>query len=412
MGAERRGDEGEAAGDEPHVRFSGRVPGSLAANRLTRSLDAARRRGRHVLDLTVSNPSRVGIAYADGLLAGLANPRGTSYRPEAFGQLDARRAVAGDYARRGVIVDADDIVLTASTSEAYSLLFKVLCDPGDEVLVPAPSYPLFEHLARLDGVIIRPYGLAYDGHWGVAWDSVERAATPRTRAVLLVSPNNPTGSFVRHDDWRRWRDLATARRWAVIADEVFCDYPLDAAPDHVACVLAADPGPAPLTVALGGLSKSVGLPSAKLGWMAMAGEPATVAAARARLEIVCDTYLSVATPVQLALPGLLRDGAAVRAQIRERIGGNLAWLRGHLAGVAVATLLETEGGWSAVVRVPAVVPEDDLVVRVLEEHDVLVHPGYFFDFAHEAFLVTSLLPDPAVLATAWSRITGCLNRLG
>ena len=198
-----------------------------------------------MLDLTVSNPSRAGIAYPAGLLAPLSDPAGAIYRPEAFGIASARRAVAGDYARRGVDVSPDDVVLTASTSEAYSLLFKVLCDPGDEVLVPAPSYPLFEHLARLDAVVIRPYGLVYDGHWSVAWDTVAQATGPRTRAVLLVSPNNPTGSFVSRDDWMRWRALCAEHDWTVIADEVFCDYPLDPAADHVACVLAPGGGATP-----------------------------------------------------------------------------------------------------------------------------------------------------------------------
>lgn len=408
----RDGDEAETMRDGPRARFSGRVPSVLGPNSLTQAIEAARCRGGTLLDLTVSNPSRAGITYPAAMLAGLADPAGTVYRPEAFGLLTARRAVADDYARRRVPIDADRIVLTASTSEAYALLFKVLCDPGDEVLVPAPSYPLFEHLAGLDAVVIRPYGLAYDGHWSVAWDSVAHAVSPHTRAVLIVSPNNPTGSFLRHDDWVRWRALCAEHDWTAITDEVFCDYPLDPAPDHVPCVLAALPGPEPLTIALGGLSKSVGLPSAKLGWMALAGDDATVAAARARLEIVCDTYLSVSTPVQLAAPGLLRAGVAVREQIAGRIRTNLDWLRRHIGEVPACSLLTCEGGWSAVVRIPAVQPEDDLVVRLVEDDGVLVHPGYFFDFAHEAYLVTSLLPEPAVLAEAWSRITGRLNRLG
>ncbi len=411
MTSARGGDEAEQPGDETPRRFSGRVPGVLRANRLTQALAARRARGAEVLDLTVSNPSGAGIAYPPDLLAPLSDPAGTVYRPEAFGIASARRAVAGDYARRGIDVSPADVVLTASTSEAYSLLFKVLCDPGDEVLVPAPSYPLFEHLARLDGLVIRPYGLVYDGHWSVAWDSVARATSPRTRAVLLVSPNNPTGSFVRHDDWVRWQALCAGHGWTIIADEVFCDYPLEPAGDHVACVLAPSGEPRPLVVALGGLSKSVGLPSVKLGWMALAGDEATVAALKARLEIVCDTYLSVSTPVQLAVPAFLRDGTVVREQIAERIRGNLTWLRAHLAGARACSLLTCEGGWSAVVRVPAVLPEDDLVVRLADEEGVLVHPGYFFDFRHEAFLVSSLLADPAVLVEGWRRITAFVNRL-
>jgi aspartate/methionine/tyrosine aminotransferase len=405
------GDEAATECDEQAGRFSRRVPAVLRANRLTQALDARRRGGAELLDLTVSNPSCAGIAYPPGLLMPLADPAGTIYRPEPFGLASARRAVAGDYARRGILVSENDVVLTASTSEAYSLLFKVLCDPGDEVLVPAPSYPLFEHLASLEAVVIRPYGLAYDGHWSVVWDSVREAMGPRTRAVLLVSPNNPTGSFLRRDDWARWRGLAVEHRWSVIADEVFCDYPLEPAGDHVACVLAPAEGPGPLTVALGGLSKSVGLPSVKLGWMALSGDASIVSAAKDRLEIVCDTYLSVSTPVQHALPALLRDGVAVREQIAARIRENLSWLEGHLVEGSPCSLLSCEGGWSAAVRVPALLPEDDLVVRLIEEQGVVVHPGYFFDFAHEAFLITSLLPRPATVAEGWRRITAFVNRL-
>jgi len=412
MSAEPARDEAERAGDDGHVRFSRRIPaGTLDTNRLTQAVARARANGRELLDLTVSNPSRAGIEYPPTLLAGLADPAGTVYRPDPFGMPSARQVVADEHGRRGLRVDPDAVVLTASTSDAYSLLFRILCDPGDEVLVPAPSYPLFEHLAQLDLVVLKPYGLAYDGHWHVAWDTVDTATTTRTRAVVIVSPNNPTGSFLRRDDWRRWREWATRRGCAVIADEVFSDYPLEPATDHVASVLAPSSPPRPLTFALGGLSKSVGLPSLKLGWMVVDGPREVVSAAKARLELACDTYLSVSTPVQVALSRLLGDGAVVRTQIAERIRANLEHVKAAVASMSACSLLATEGGWTAVVRIQAIAAEDDVVVRLVDEDGVLVHPGYFYDFAHEAFLVTSLLPEPAVVTEAWRRIARCLNRL-
>ena len=317
------------------------------------------------------------------------------YPPEALGAAAARSAVSADYARRGLSVAPDRIVMTSSTSESYSLLFKVLCEPGDEVLTPRPSYPLFEHLTRLDDVVSRPYDIEYHGAWSIDMESVRRAYSSSTRAVLLVSPNNPTGSFVKVDELAAVAGLCAARGAAVIADEVFADYSL--APDAAArrgLVLADRDA---LMFSLGGLSKSIGLPQVKLGWIAVAGPEPKVRAAIAALEVACDTYLSVSTPVQLAAAELLAQGAGVRRQIQARVAANYRSLLALTAGTPSCRVLTAEGGWYAVLQVPSLGSEEDLVLDLLTNEGVLVYPGYFFDFPRETFLIVSLLaPEDAI----------------
>jgi alanine-synthesizing transaminase len=382
--------------------FSSRIPSNLSPNRLAEAVAARRRSGDPIVDLTESNPTRAGFDYPPDLLAPLADPRGLVYTPQAFGLREAREAVAADYARRGLPVGADRIALTASTSEAYSLLFKLLADPGDEVLVPRPSYPLFDHLTRLDAVVSRPYDLDYHGAWSIDLASVEAAFTPRTKAVLAVSPNNPTGSFLTREELDRLVEQCAARRVAIIADEVFADYELEAGASRSAGHVASQTGA--LAFSLGGLSKSAGLPQAKLGWMAVSGPRELVDSAIARLEIVCDTYLSVATPVQAAAAELLRDGAAIRGQIQARISANYRRLTEIAAGVPACRRLRAEGGWYAVLQVPSLQPEEDLVVDLVERDGIVTHPGYFFDFPRESYLVVSLLPREEQFAAAVARL--------
>ncbi|HSK10468.1 MAG TPA: pyridoxal phosphate-dependent aminotransferase [Vicinamibacterales bacterium] len=379
--------------------FSTRTPADLEPNALARAVAALRARGAPVLDLTETNPTRAGLAAPEALVAALGDPRSLRYDPEPFGLPAAREAVADDYRRSGLGVAAGRIALTSSTSEAYSFLFKLLCEPGDEVLVPVPSYPLFEHLTRLDAVEPRAYDLEYHGTWAIDLPSVERALTPRTRAILVVSPNNPTGSLLRRGDLEAISAIAAARELALVGDEVFADYPLEPAADGCR-VLEQDEA---LTFALGGLSKSVGLPQLKLGWIAAAGPAPLLAPALARLEIVCDAYLSVSTPVQHAAGSVLAAGRAVREAIAGRVSSNLARLR-QAAASSPCSVLRTEGGWSAVLRVPAMRGEERLVLDLLQEDGVLVHPGYFFDFPREAYVVVSLLPEPAVFTEAVSRV--------
>jgi aspartate/methionine/tyrosine aminotransferase len=296
-------------------------------------------------------------------------------------------------------VEPDQLVLTASTSDAYGLIFKLLADPGDNVLVPQPSYPLFESLTRLDGVRAAPYQLEWHGQWSIDRDSLTAAVTSSTRAVLVVSPNNPTGSMLRLAD-RDWLvDLAGRRALALIADEVFADYRLAPRPDATS-LLGEDRA---LTFVLGGLSKSAGLPQMKLAWIAVSGPAPTTGDALTRLAVIADTYLSVATPVQLAASDLIEAGRGIRRAIQARLDENLATLVRTLRPWPSLALLAPEGGWSAVVRVPAILPEEALVLRLIEQAAVRVHPGYFFDFPSEAFVVLSLLPPPDVFGEGLRR---------
>jgi alanine-synthesizing transaminase len=377
--------------------FSRRVPEDRRPNRLAAALADARRRGGPLIDLTVSNPTRVGIRYPGTLLAALADTRALTYRPEPFGMPEAREAIAQTYARRGVGITADRIMLTASTSEAYSLLFKLLCDAGESnVLTPVPSYPLFTHLTRLDSVVDRRYALTYHGAWEVDCVDLDRAWTPETRAVLAVSPNNPTGSVLNERDADELIRRCARRDAALILDEVFCDYPLADAPLPEPPALQRREC---LLFRLGGLSKTAGLPQVKLGWMAVSGPDALVEEATDRLELICDTYLSVSTPVQVAAAALIEATTPVRDQICERVRHNYCCLQEAVSsGHASVSVLAAEGGWSAVLRVPATADEETLALELLTNDGVVVHPGFFFDFPHEAFLIVSLLPPPDVFA--------------
>ena len=382
--------------------FSSRLQSDLAINRLAVAVERARGGGHPFIDLTESNPTRAGFDYPADLLAPLGDCRGLCYAPEPLGVLDARRAVASDYARRGVSVDPERVVLTTSTSEAYSLLFKVLCDPGDEVLVPRPSYPLFEHLTGLEAVAATPYDLEYHGRWAIDLGGLARAFSPRTRAVVMVTPNNPTGSFARQHEIAEIASLCAAHHAALVADEVFADYAWSPEAARLAGrVLSVCEA---LVVSLGGLSKAVGLPQVKLGWMAVGGPDATVRQLIARLELACDTYLSVSTPVQLAAGELLARGAAVRRQIQARVSANARELRVRAARAPSTEALVADAGWYGVLQVPSHVPEDDLVVSLVEEDGVLAHPGYFFDFSRESFLILSLLAPEDRFAEGTSRL--------
>jgi alanine-synthesizing transaminase len=381
--------------------FSARLPPSLTVNHLTRTLATLRAQEVAILDLTETNPTRVGLDYPPALLAPLADPGSLAYAPTPRGLTSAREAIAIDYVRHGLDVDPSRIYLTASTSEAYSLLFKLLCDPGDEVLVPRPSYPLFEHLTMLDGVRAVPYALEYHGVWSIDLDSLRAAITPRARAVLVVSPNNPTGSMLKACELDAIAALCDQHDLALIGDEVFAEYVFNGTPRDAVSVLTQERA---LTFGLGGLSKSAGLPQLKLGWMAMKGPAARLAEAADRLDLICDTYLSVATPVQRAAAALIEQGTVVRARIQARIEANRRALQRALAQAPGCTLLHLEAGWSAVVRVPAISSEETLVLDLLTRDHVLVSPGYFYDFPREAYLVVSLLPDPDVFGTGIDRM--------
>jgi aspartate/methionine/tyrosine aminotransferase len=273
--------------------------------------------------------------------------------------------------------------------------------------VPRPSYPLFDHLTTLDGVVASPYSLDYHGRWAVDLESVERSWTSRTRALLVVSPNNPTGSSVRREELRELAAACIERDAALIGDEVFADYMWSGATADTGHVIREERA---LTFSLGGLSKTVGLPQVKLGWIAIGGPDRTVEDARARLELAADTYLSVSTPVQLAAEALFAGGAVVRSQIQARLAGNLETLAARAARTPSCQVLSADGGWSVVIQVPSFHSEEDLVLALLEEHDVVVHPGYFFDFPRESYLVVSLLGRPEEFAEGVSRVFARFDR--
>jgi alanine-synthesizing transaminase len=378
--------------------FSSRSSIDLSLNPLALALARVRAVSRPVLDLTESNPTRAALPYARAdIVAALSLPGSLVYEPAAFGIASAREAVARVISTHGPEVEAGRVVLTASTSEAYAFVFKLLCDPGDEVLVPVPSYPLFEHLARLESVRAVPYRLAYDGAWHVDLDSARKAVTPRTRAIVTVSPNNPTGSYLK----RAELDALAALGLPIVSDEVFALYPLREDATRARSVLEACG--ASLVFALGGLSKLAGLPQVKLAWMAVGGDVERVRAALERLEVIADAFLSLGTPVQHAAPALVASRGTVGDAIRRRTRDNLAVVRARLAGSPVS-LLDVEGGWYATLRVPRTRTELEWAVALLEEDAVYVHPGHFFDFEEEAYLVVSLLTRQEVFEEGMNRI--------
>jgi hypothetical protein len=390
--------------------FSRRTPAPGATHRLARAL-AGRR--RPYLDLTVSNPTAVGLAVRDGALQLLADPRAARYAPDPMGLPVAREAVARFYERRGVPASPGRILLTASSSEAYSWLFKLLAAPGDVVLVPAPSYPLLDALAALESVALVRYPLDANDGWRVHAGAIAAevdglaAAGRRVAAVVIVAPNNPTGSGIRSAEMDALAAPAARRGFALISDEVFLDYRFEIGGDEVDVAAGAPRGC--LVFSLGGLSKSAALPQLKAGWILANGPDALLAEALERLEWIADAFLSVATPVQLALPDLLLEGEATAAHVRERLRGNAAYLAGAFPPEGSVTPLAVRAGWSAVLRVPAVVPEEERVLTLLDEHDLLVHPGYFFEFPFEAFLVLSLLPEPALFREGVGRLAKALE---
>jgi alanine-synthesizing transaminase len=385
---------------EPVSRFSARTGWDVAESSYAAAVRLARASGRRIHDLTVSNPTRCGFSYdSAALLRPLADARALVYDPDPRGIRSAREAVAGYYADHRAVVSPDDLILTTSTSEGYSFLFRLLCEAGDEVLVAQPSYPLFDFLATLDDVRLRPYPLFYDHGWCIDFDRLEAAIGPRTRAVLVVHPNNPTGHWTGSSERDRLEEVCARHGLALIVDEVFLDYPLDASA-HLPRTFARGPHPV-LTFVLSGLSKICGLPQMKAAWLLARGPDAARADALARLEIVADTFLSMNAPVQLAMPEWLAGRGGVQAEILARARGNLAALErlaarerreGSAGGLEV---LRTEAGWSAVLSLAGCVGERDCAERLVRERGVVVHPGGFYAMPEGQRVVASLIV-PAV----------------
>ena len=406
--------------------FTSRTNWRLETNRLTRALEERRRSGKELFDLTVSNPTTCGLAYPEReILAALIDPRALVYRPESKGLREAREAVAEYYAGRAGFsgsvaqVDPERILLASGTSEAYSHIFRLLCEAGDEILVPAPSYPLFEFLADLADIHLIPYLLLYDHGWQIDFASLRAALTPRSRAVLVVHPNNPTGSFVKTREAAELGEICAAREMAIVADEVFLDYAsglvraLLARPDERrGARQEEDPthtfalSDAALTFTLSGLSKISLLPQMKLAWTVVSGPEVAVQTAVDRLEIIADTYLSSSAPVQLALPKFLSLRYSLQAQLQQRISANLSVLDSMLRESKSLARLDREGGWYAILRVPVTETDEDLTVTLLERCSVLVHPGHFFNFSRDGFLVLSLISPEGEFREGVSRLLG------
>jgi len=379
--------------------FSSRFHWDFHPNLLTRTLQTKRRDGVPILDLTQSNPTQAGLLYPPALAHAFEQERLLRYDPTPAGMRDAREAVARYYAARGTAVEPDRILLTASTSEAYAYLFKLLTDPGDQVLVPRPSYPLFEFLAAMESVEVRSYPLVYHGRWAIDLDALGSALTDRTRAVILVNPNNPTGSFLKREELAHLLELCSLREIALISDEVFSDYAFGDDPDRVPTLAGIDAG---LAFSMSGLSKIAGLPQMKLGWIVASGSPRHRQPAMERLEWIADTYLSVGTPVQCAAARLFEIGDSIQQQIRARTYENLQFAARTVSGAA--TLLAVEGGWYVVVQVPRVRSEEEWAMELLTRRNLLVQPGFFYDFESEAFLVLSLLTPPELFREGLDRL--------
>ncbi len=378
--------------------FSSRTNWHHEPNNLTRKLQQLRASGRTIIDLTLSNPTEAGFEYpGTEILDSLSNRFALQYRPEPFGLLTAREAVADYYSEKNITVSPNDILLTASSSEAYAFLFTLLCEAGDNVLVPNPTYPLFEFLTQLQNVDARPYQLRYDGEWHIDIGSVRRAVTPSTKAIVIVNPHNPTGVFLKRSELEAMNDIANQHSLALIVDEVFLDYGRGEGNASISLSGARVGSTASheetLTFTLNGISKSCGLPQMKLGWMVVSGKDELKQEVLKRLEIIADTFLSVNTPVQHALPQLLKSGRMIRRQISERVQENLSILKNALHKNSSLSLLTTEGGWYAILKIPGTRTEEEWAIQLLDGAGVYVFPGYFFEFQEGDFLVVSLLPS-------------------
>ena len=367
--------------------FAKRTNWNMTPNRLSEALASRRATGKPLLDLTVSNPTECGFEY-DGaaILGALRNPAALTYEPNPRGLETARRAVAAYYADREASVSVEDVFLTTSTSEAYTYVFRTLCDPGDELLIPSPSYPLFDFLADIQDVSLVRYPLIYDHGWQIDFHALEQAITPRTRGVIVVHPNNPTGHFAKSAEMAMLNSICSAREMAIIADEVFLDFALDGErPESFATNREA------LTFTLSGLSKISGLPQMKAAWLIACGPKQMKREALARLEVIADTYLSVNAPVQLALPRFLEQRHGFQRQVMARVRKNLAELDRQLEAQKACSRLKVEGGWCAAVRIPGTRSDEEFAIELLNAHEVCVHPGHFYDFPSEGTLIVSLL---------------------
>ena len=380
--------------------FAKRTNWDLTPNRLSEALAGHRAAGKPLLDLTVSNPAECGFSYdSKAIMEALSNPAALRYEPNPRGLESARRAVAKYYASRNEAVSVEDIFLTTSTSEGYSYAFRTLCDPGDEVLIPSPSYPLFDFLAEIQDVKLVRYPLIYDHGWQIDFHALEQAITAKTRAVIVVHPNNPTGHFTKPSERAKLNALCSVRKMAIIADEVFLDFALDG--NRAASFATNSSG---LTFTLSGLSKIVGMPQMKAAWLVVSGPQDLKREAVARLELIADTYLSPNAPVQLAMPAFFEQRRSFQEQLLSRVRENLAELDRHLDGHKACSRLAVEGGWYVVLRVPTIRSDEDLAIQLLTTKGVYVHPGHFYEFPGTGYVVLSLMTPANEFAEGTSRL--------
>jgi alanine-synthesizing transaminase len=367
--------------------FAERTNWNLKSNHLSEALAQHRAANKLLLDLTVSNPTECGFLYDRGsILQALANPASLSYNPEPKGMLSAREGIAEYYSAHGIAIPPENVILTTSTSEAYSFTFRILCSPGDQVLIPEPSYPLCSFLADIHDVKLVSYPLLYDHAWQIDFHALQQAVTPRTRGIIVVNPNNPTGHFCKADEIQKLNEVCSSSRIAIIADEVFLDFHLETKrPPSFAANNTS------LTFTMSGLSKIAGLPQMKAAWLLTSGPEELKAPALSRLEVIADTFLSTNTPIQLAIPRFLELRHGFQNQLMARIRRNLAKLDAQLAAQSSCSRLEVEGGWYTVLRVPVTRPDEDLAVELLNTQGIYVHPGHFYDFPTDGYLIVSLI---------------------
>jgi len=366
--------------------FASRTNWNLQPNRLAEALEQHKSSGRPLLDLSASNPTECGFKYdAPAIMRALCAPASLQYHPDPKGLKSARQAVSDYYAEHGARIAINDLVLTASTSEAYSFIFRLLCNSGDELLIPTPGYPLFDFLADVNDVKLTRYPLFYDHSWHIDLHALKQAITPRTRGIIVVHPNNPTGHFTKAEEIAQLNQICSASQLAIIADEVFLDFSLGSEQQSFATNSGA------LTFTMSGISKISGLPQMKFAWLAVSGPEAGKREALARLEMIADTYLSLNAPIQLAAPVLLQQRKQFQQQLMARVRANLMELDLQLSEKRHISRLAVEGGWYAVLRIPATRPDEELAIELLQKHGVYLHPGHFYDFPGEGHLVVSLI---------------------
>ncbi len=389
--------------------FSSRTPAQLLANKLTLIIEQKTLAKEVIIDLTQSNPTGIDINYPEQeILSAFANPKALCYKPDPKGLLSARTAIVKYYKLKGIFINIDNIFLSASTSEAYTLLFKLLMEPGDSVLVPVPSYPLFEHLAQVEGVKSISYPLYFDGGWHIDFYVLKNVCKKNTRAIIIVNPNNPTGSFLKQSELTELIQFCKNNQLALISDEVFCDYPHYDDTERVNSIAQINEI---LTFSLNGLSKAAGLPQLKLGWIVINGQGELYHEAHNRLEFITDLFLSVSSPVQHALPTLLDLAPIIQEQILKRVLSNYSWLKKQIKAESVCRLLPVEAGWYAILQVPKIITEEELLLELLIKDNVIVHPGYFFDLQTEGYLVVSLITRSDIFQTGINYLLSRIDRL-